>query len=95
MEIPDLRPIISLIRCTCKIITKLLASMLEKAIHKIFGSNQTAFIKGKQILDGILVANEVIDYALNSGTNLLAFKVNFVKAFNSVRWDFLLDKDGV
>ncbi|GKB38253.1 hypothetical protein Tco_0883195 [Tanacetum coccineum] len=40
---------------------------LAKVIHKIVSPNQTALIKGRKILDGVLVANEVIDYALNSG----------------------------
>ncbi|GKB77058.1 putative RNA-directed DNA polymerase, eukaryota, reverse transcriptase zinc-binding domain protein [Tanacetum coccineum] len=90
MEISDFLPI-SLIGCTYKIISKLLASRLAKAIHIIVSPNQTAFIKGRQILDDVLVANEVIDYALNSDTNLLVFKVDFAKAFDSVRWEFLLD----
>ncbi|GJV50927.1 RNA-directed DNA polymerase, eukaryota, reverse transcriptase zinc-binding domain protein [Tanacetum coccineum] len=90
MEISDFQPI-SLIGCTYKIIAKLLVSRLAKVIHKIGSPNQTAFIKGRQILDDVLVANEVIDYALNSGTNLLVFKVDFAKSFDSVRWEFLLD----
>nr|GEX50686.1 RNA-directed DNA polymerase, eukaryota [Tanacetum cinerariifolium] len=84
------RPI-SLIGCTYKIIAKLLAFRPAKVIHKIVSPNQTAFIKGRQILNGVLVANEVIDYALNSGTNRHFFKVDFAKAFDSVRWEFLLD----
>ncbi|GJY21616.1 hypothetical protein Tco_0394182 [Tanacetum coccineum] len=50
-------------RCTYKVIAKLLASRLATVIHKIISPNQTAFIKGRQILDEVLVANEVIDYA--------------------------------
>ncbi|GJX89545.1 putative RNA-directed DNA polymerase, eukaryota, reverse transcriptase zinc-binding domain protein [Tanacetum coccineum] len=90
ISISDYRPI-SLIGCTYKVIAKLLASRLATVIHKIISPNQTAFIKGRQILDEVLVANEVIDYAQLTDLKLLLFKVDFAKAFDNVRWEFLLD----
>ncbi|XP_024626759.1 uncharacterized protein [Medicago truncatula] len=44
----------------------------------------SAFIKGRQILDGILVANEVVDDARKRKKDLLLFKVDFEKAYDSV-----------
>ena len=90
MDISDYRPI-SLIGCTYRIISKLLASRFAKVIHKIISLNQTAFIKRRHILDDVVVANEVIDYALKVDMELLVFKVDFAKAFDSVRWEFHLD----
>ncbi|GKE09611.1 reverse transcriptase domain, reverse transcriptase zinc-binding domain protein [Tanacetum coccineum] len=46
--------------------------------------NQTAFLKGRQILDGCLIANEIINFAKNEKINMLLFKVDFEKAFDSV-----------
>ncbi|MCI40481.1 cysteine-rich receptor-like protein kinase, partial [Trifolium medium] len=37
-----------------------------------------------QILDGILIANEVVDEARKSKKDLLLFKVDFEKAYDSV-----------
>lgn len=46
--------------------------------------SQSAFIKGRQILDGILVANEIVDEARKQRKELHLFKVGFEKAYDSV-----------
>ncbi|GKF31355.1 cysteine-rich receptor-like protein kinase [Tanacetum coccineum] len=86
----DYRPI-SLIGCVYKIISKILANRLAKVIDTVISSNQAAFISGRQILDGVLVANEIIRMATIEKSKLLLFKVDFEKAFDSVNWPFLLD----
>nr|ABN08584.1 RNA-directed DNA polymerase (Reverse transcriptase) [Medicago truncatula] len=48
-----------------------------------------AFIKGRQILDGILLANEVVDEARKLKKELLLFKVDFGKPYDSVDWCYL------
>ncbi|GJS96150.1 putative RNA-directed DNA polymerase [Tanacetum coccineum] len=73
------------------VLAKLLSSRLEKVIHKIIGPNQTAFIAGRQILDDVLIANGIINYASRNDLKLLLFKSDFEKAFESVNWSFLLD----
>ncbi|GJX03963.1 putative RNA-directed DNA polymerase [Tanacetum coccineum] len=82
---------ISLISCVYKVISKILASRLAKVIPSIIGPNQTAFIEGRQILDGCLVANEILRMANIEDLNLMIFKVDFEKAFDSVSWNFLQD----
>ncbi|XP_045830878.1 uncharacterized protein LOC123922177 [Trifolium pratense] len=52
----------------------------------VISVSQTAFVKGRQILDGILIANEVVDEARKSKKELLLFKVDFEKAYDSVDW---------
>ncbi|GKC97532.1 cysteine-rich receptor-like protein kinase, partial [Tanacetum coccineum] len=86
----DYRPI-SLIGCAYKVISKVLANRLSKVIGSIISPNQLAFIAGRQILDGCLIANEVIRMANIEKLKLLLFKVDFEKAFDSVNWEFLLD----
>ncbi|GKD58382.1 cysteine-rich receptor-like protein kinase, partial [Tanacetum coccineum] len=86
----DYRPI-SLIGFVYKVILKLLASRLAKVIGSVISPNQSAFIKGTQILDGCLIANEIVRMAKLEDQSLLLFKVNFEKAFDSVNWNFLLD----
>ncbi|GJS35609.1 transposon TX1 uncharacterized [Tanacetum coccineum] len=84
----DYRPI-SLIGRVYKIISKILANRLEKVIALVIGPNQSAFIARRKILDGCLIANEIIRMASLEKTKLLLFKVDFDNAFDSVNWCFL------
>nr|GEY07081.1 RNA-directed DNA polymerase, eukaryota [Tanacetum cinerariifolium] len=43
------------------------------------------------ILDGPFILNEVLSCCKRKRKQALVFKVDFVKAYDSVRWDFLLD----
>ncbi|GJS20287.1 hypothetical protein Tco_0448919, partial [Tanacetum coccineum] len=63
----------------------------SKVISSIIGPNQTALLAGRQILDGNLIANEVIRLAKLEAHQLLLSKVDFEKAFDSVNWGFLRD----
>jgi hypothetical protein len=84
----DVRPI-SLIGCLYKLIAKVLAARLAKVIGDIIPNTQSAFIKGRQLVDGVLVASEVIDYAKKSGKECVILKVDFEKAYDSVDCGFL------
>ncbi|XP_071699700.1 uncharacterized protein [Rutidosis leptorrhynchoides] len=72
-----------------KILTKILSNRLAKVIHKVIGSEQTAFLKGRNILDSVLIANEIIDELKRKKHKGLIFKVDFEKAFDCIEWDFL------
>nr|GEV12839.1 putative RNA-directed DNA polymerase, eukaryota, reverse transcriptase zinc-binding domain protein [Tanacetum cinerariifolium] len=86
--VSDFRPI-SLINCQYKIIGKILANRLSLVIGSCISPEQSAFIKGSNILDGPLILNEVINWYRKRKENLMIFKVDFEKAFDSLRWDFL------
>ncbi|KAK2440720.1 hypothetical protein QL285_012099 [Trifolium repens] len=84
----DFRPI-SLVGSLYKILAKLLANRLRMVIESVISETQTAFVKDRQILDGILIANEVVDEARRLKKDLLLFKVDFEKAYDSVDWGYL------
>ena len=84
----DFRPI-SLVGSIYKILAKVLANRLCSVIGLVISDAQSAFIKGRQILDGILVANEIVDDARKRHKDLLLFKVDFEKAYDSVDWGYL------
>ncbi|XP_071725720.1 uncharacterized protein [Rutidosis leptorrhynchoides] len=89
MGLGDYRPI-SLIGSFYKIIAKVLANRLKKVMPKLVGSEQSAFSKGRIILDSILIANEVIDNLKARKHKSLVFKADFEKAFDSVNRIYLL-----
>lgn len=84
------RPI-SLIGCLYKVIAKVLSRRLKMVMHKLIGEPQSAFISGRNILDGAVVLNEVVEEAKKSKKERLVFKVDFTKAFDTVDWAYLLD----
>ncbi|GJZ86688.1 RNA-directed DNA polymerase, eukaryota, reverse transcriptase zinc-binding domain protein [Tanacetum coccineum] len=88
LVVSDFRPI-SLIGAQYKILAKILANRLSRVIDSVISPEQTAFVKGRQILDGPLMVNEIINWYKNRKQSLMIFKVDFEKAFDSVSWDFL------
>ena len=58
--ISDFRPI-SLIGCVYKIIAKVLSNRLSKVMNHLIDERQLAFLKGRQLLHGVLIANEVVE----------------------------------
>ncbi|PNX92269.1 cysteine-rich receptor-like protein kinase [Trifolium pratense] len=88
VKVTDFRPI-CLIGCIYKVISKVLANRLKKVISSVVSETQSAFISGRQILDGILIANEIVDEAKRKKKEAFMFKVDFEKAFDSVDWNFL------
>ena len=83
------RPI-SLIGSMYKIVAKILANRLKRVLSDIIDERQTAFIKGRHLLHGVLIANEVVvEEAKRCKKPCLVFKVDYEKAYNSVSWEFL------
>ncbi|GKV45281.1 hypothetical protein SLEP1_g52387 [Rubroshorea leprosula] len=87
-KIEEYRPI-SLIGVMYKILAKLLANRLKKVLHQVVGEQQTAFLSGRQLMDGVLIANEVIDKAKKKKRKTIMFKIDFEKAYDKVSWEFL------
>ncbi|GJW03444.1 RNA-directed DNA polymerase, eukaryota, partial [Tanacetum coccineum] len=84
------RPI-SLIGCVYKVVTKILANRLAKVIADLVSDTQSAFIANRHILDGPFIINEVLNWCKRKKKQAMFFKVDFAKAYDSVRWDFVLD----
>ncbi|XP_071739411.1 uncharacterized protein [Rutidosis leptorrhynchoides] len=82
---------ISLIGSFYKVIAKLLSNRLKKVIPNLVGFKQSAFIKGRNILDGALIANETLSFLKHKRIKSVIFKVDFEKAFDCLSWDFLIE----
>jgi len=64
------------------VLVNVLANRLGNVIKKVVSPFQSASVKGRQILDDILITRKC-------KKELLLFKVDFEKAFDSVCWDYL------
>jgi hypothetical protein len=84
----DYRPI-CLVGCLYKIIAKVLTTILKKVLGKLISDCQSAFLPNRQILDGGLVVNELIDLSKRRKDKCLMLKVGFERVYDTVNWNFL------
>ncbi|GJX11691.1 RNA-directed DNA polymerase, eukaryota [Tanacetum coccineum] len=84
----DFHPI-SLIGCLYKVVTKILAMRLSMVISDLISDVQTAFLPKRQILDGPFIINELLSWCKCKKKHVMVFKVDFAKAYDSIRWDYL------
>ncbi|GJT52692.1 RNA-directed DNA polymerase, eukaryota [Tanacetum coccineum] len=87
----DVFEAVNLIGSMYKIIAKILTNRLVGVLGDIVNEVQSAFIAERQILDGPFILNEVMQWCRMKKKQALIFKVDFEKAYDSVRWDFLDD----
>ncbi|XP_057803315.1 uncharacterized protein LOC131018618 [Salvia miltiorrhiza] len=90
-SVTDLRPIV-LSNFFFKIISKILARRLNIVAEKCVSPNQFGFISGRAIHDCIMLGSEGVNCMnrSNGGRNMTC-KIDISKAFDTLRWDFLLD----
>nr|GEX87088.1 RNA-directed DNA polymerase, eukaryota, reverse transcriptase zinc-binding domain protein [Tanacetum cinerariifolium] len=82
---------ITLIGSLYKIIAKILANRITIIMGDIVSDVQSAFVANRQILDGPFMLNELIQWCKKKKKQTMLFKVDFEKAYDSIRWDYLDD----
>jgi len=85
---------ISLVSSLYKILSRVLANRLRKLVSKVVSESKSIIVQGRQILDGILITNELVDDVGRLKKELLMFKVNFERAYASVDWRYLEEAMG-
>jgi len=89
-DILDFRPI-SMVGCIYKVIAKILSIRIKTVMADLVGDAQTAFISGRQILDGALIANELVCWLKKGNKEGVLLKIDFQKAYDTVNLDSLLE----
>ncbi|CAL5394180.1 unnamed protein product [Camellia sinensis] len=90
VSLSDFRPI-SLISFIYKILSKVLTKRLKLVLPNIVSEAQLAFLGGRNILNGVLIANEIVDWWKKSNKQGVIIKLDFEKAFDTVSWEFIFD----
>ena len=89
-RIQQYRPI-CLLNFLHKLITKVLTLRLDHVMHKLILQTQTAFMKGRNIMTGVLALHEIMHETKRKGEICVILKLDFEKAYDKVCWDFLFE----
>ncbi|WVZ88927.1 hypothetical protein U9M48_035394, partial [Paspalum notatum var. saurae] len=87
-KIQQYRPVY-LLNVSFKIFTKVATNRIVKVAHKIIRPSQTAFLLGRNIMEGAVVLHETLHELHRKNLNGVIFKIDFEKAYDKVGWDFL------
>ncbi|XP_039064463.1 uncharacterized protein LOC120209551 [Hibiscus syriacus] len=86
----DFRPI-SCCTVVYKTITRIITTRLSHIFSSIISPSHTAFVKGRNIVNNTLLAQEIVKgYSRKSLSPRCAIKIDLQKAFDSMNWDFLM-----
>ncbi|KAG7578379.1 Reverse transcriptase domain [Arabidopsis thaliana x Arabidopsis arenosa] len=89
-KVSDFRPI-SCLNTLYKVVSKLLANRLKSVLSDVISHSQSAFMPGRSLSENVLLASEIVQgYNRKNISQRAMLKVDLRKAFDSVRWDFVL-----
>ncbi|XP_074314433.1 uncharacterized protein LOC141649648 [Silene latifolia] len=87
----DFRPI-ACCNVLYKCITKILCTRLNEVLGNIISHNQTAFIKGRDIVDNVLICQDLVRlYNRKSCSPRALMKIDLRKAYDTIEWTFIKD----
>ena len=88
VRIEQFRPI-CLLNVSFKIFTKVGTDRLTQIAHSVVQHSQTAFMPDRNILEGVVVLHGTLHEIHMEKLNGVVFKVDFEKACDKVKWQFL------
>jgi hypothetical protein len=78
-----------MINYSFKVFAKTLNNRLQGISDRLLALNQTAFVKGRYILESVVVAHEIIHNTVKNVGRDLVLKLDYEKAYDRVSWQFL------
>ena len=87
-RIQQFRPI-CLLNVSFKIFTKVATNRLNLIADRVVRPSQTAFMQGRNILDGVVILHETVHEMHRKNMSGVVFKIDFEKAYDKVKWSFL------
>jgi len=86
--IQQYRPI-CLLNVSFKIFTKVVTNRLNLIADKVVSPSQTTFMRGRNILEGVVILHETVHEMHRKKQSGVILKLDFEKAYDKVRWPFL------
>lgn len=81
--------LIALCNTLYKLLTKTLSLRLQKLLPLIISEEQTSFVPGRSIFDGVIIAQEAIHSIQKNKKPSMLIKLDIKKAYDKVGWRFL------
>lgn len=89
-RVKDFRPI-ACCNVVYKIVTKLMTMRLRPILQKLISKNQGAFLDRRLIQENVWLMHDLVkNYQAKGGAPRCAIKIDIMKAYDTVRWGFLL-----
>ena len=88
MKIQQYRPI-CLLNVSFKIFTKVATNRIIGVAQKVISPTQTAFIPGRNIMEGVVILHETIHELHRKNKSGVILKIDFEKAYDKVKWSFV------
>jgi hypothetical protein len=86
----DFRPI-AYCNVVYKCITKIISNRMLPFLSDLVSLNQSAFIPSRSISENVLLAREIVrGYHKEKGNPRCTLKIDLMKAYDSVNWDFMI-----
>jgi hypothetical protein len=84
------RPI-SFLNCSFKIFSKILTLRLERLNQRLVAKKQSAFIRGRFILESMVIDHEIVHSIHKTKTSGVVIKLDYEKAYDRVNIDFFME----
>lgn len=82
---------ISCLNTVYKVVSKLLSNRLKAVLPSVISQAQSAFLPGRLLAENVLLATDLVKgYSSSNSESKAMLKVDIKKAFDSIRWDFIL-----
>jgi exonuclease III len=82
------RPI-ALCNVIYKVITKIIATRLKPILPFLISTEQSGYVEGRQIMDSVILAHEIIHSLKSSRTPGMLIKLDLSKAFDRASWQYI------
>lgn len=86
---PDKFRPIALCNVIYKVISKVIANRLKSLLPLLISSEQSRYVEGRQIMDGILLTHKIIHSLKHSKQAGMLLKLDLSKAFDKLSWTYI------
>jgi hypothetical protein len=90
LNVGDFRPI-SLVHSFAKLFSKLVANRLRGKLGELVSTNQSAFVRGRNLHDNFMLVRQVVRKISARRESGVFLKLDISRAFDSLSWAFLFE----